>query len=179
MDTNYQGVAMGRKRTREKVRMLRLLRAIGLLILISPLFPILLWRFRKEVSHFLKKTGVLRPRTSVEWEGHILLRLWLNEILRGMSIRWAIFAFILKKMGVDVVNNFLKKYAQSAASELGENFYMRAAKMDDRSLAIVCTSLLERWLALAVLTRFAWGRSEKNTSEFSEQMARWRHFRRR
>ena len=52
------------------------------------------------------------------------------------------------------MSDFIKEHIGQANENLGSNFFERVAAMEDRSLAIMTTSMLERYLGLAVMTRF-------------------------
>jgi DNA-binding MltR family transcriptional regulator len=74
--------------------------------------------------------------------------------LRGMTF-WRAIAYSLRRIsGGRPTMSFVGDRAKELNESLGDNFFLRAATLDDRSLAIVVTSMLDRFLALAVITRF-------------------------
>jgi hypothetical protein len=108
----------------------------------------------KLLKKYMMAIGLIGPTTAEEWNKRILfLLLWKSRFM-GFSIPEVFHYVIARKFGKEPMTDFVKGLVGEVTTDMGTDFFLRAAQMDDRSLAIVTTSLLEHYLGFAVMTRF-------------------------
>jgi hypothetical protein len=142
-------------------RLARTIRWSIILLFLPILLPIYVaWR-KEKVTRWLMLIGVIWPKTPQDIIDRSLVHLAIGNYIGSTSIARTASLFLLHKLGIKSMTAYLGEHAKQIVAEMGDQFFLRAAKMDDRSMAVICTSLLERYMGLAIMSRFGLVKDEK------------------